>query len=113
MHEFSHAFHDKFCKDGYKNSDVDLAFKIAMKNKLYDSVTVHGPQGRDGPVKAYACANPMEFWAELSVAYMCTDDDCEYNKWFPFNQTQLICHDMDTFSVLDKLWREPYMENMP
>jgi hypothetical protein len=41
-----------------------------MSKKLYDSVAVHGPQGKDGPIKAYACANPMEFFAELSVAYL-------------------------------------------
>lgn len=51
------------------------AYNLAMRRGLYNSVEVHGPQGLgpDGctrvPVKAYACTNCMEFFAELSVAY--------------------------------------------
>ena len=74
-----------------------------MKRKLYDSVPVHGPQGKNGPVKAYACANCMEFWAELSVALMWTGDS-EYNKWFPHNRHQLLRHDPVSYSVLCDLW---------
>jgi hypothetical protein len=41
-----------------------------MASQLYDCVPVHGTQGLKGPTKAYACANCMEFFAELSVAYL-------------------------------------------
>ena len=81
-----------------------------MKDKLYDSVRVHGPQGlaADGvtPVaaKAYACTNCMEFFAELSVAYHWCRDDSEYNKWFPFNRAQLLAHDPATMRVLEREW---------
>lgn len=51
-----------------------------MTKKLYDCVPVHGPQGRSGPTKAYACYNCMEFFAELSVAFMWKENDLEYNK---------------------------------
>ena len=60
-----------------------------MEAKLYDSVAV---KDCEMPQKAYACSNPMEFFAELSVAYMwgntyhrLKDDDdpmCAYNKWY-------------------------------
>jgi len=82
-----------------------------MKDRLYDSVRVHGPQGlaADGitPVlaKAYACTNCMEFFAELSVAYHWHQDEAtEYNKWFPFNRAQLAQHDPATLRVLEFEW---------
>lgn len=78
-----------------------------MKNGLYDCVPVHGKQGLNGPTKAYACTNCMEFFAELSVAYHWNvDDKSEYNKWFPFNRAQLIDYDPETFFVLDNIWNQ-------
>jgi hypothetical protein len=46
----------------------------------------------------------MEYWAELSVAYMCKDGTNEFNKWFPHNRQQLQSHDSFAYEVLDKLW---------
>ena len=77
-----------------------------MAEGLYSSVTVRGPQGEKGPIKAYACANCMEFWAELSVAYLCDDSSVEFNKWFPHNRAQLFTHDPHTFTVLQNLWQQ-------
>ena len=80
-----------------------------MKKTLYDCVAVHGSQGLHGPQKAYACANCMEFFAELSVAYLYRlDDTVEYNKWYPFNYTQLRSYDPDTCKVLSDVWDIPY-----
>jgi hypothetical protein len=108
VHEFSHAYHDKFCRDGYSNSSVKEAYSHAMVSGLYDRVAVHGSQGRNGPAKAYASVNHMEYWAELSVAYMWKENDTvEYNKWFPFNRAQLISHDPTAYCVLDELWTNP------
>ena len=73
-----------------------------MKKALYDSVPVHGPQGEKGKAKAYACTNCMEFFAELSVAYMWNKDETtEYNKWFPYNKHMLKLHDPVSFKVLE------------
>jgi hypothetical protein len=81
---------------------------MAMKSKLYNCVSVHGPQGKKGPIKHYACSNHMEFFAELSVAYHWNHDkETEYNKWFPYNRNQLREHDMLTFSLLEKVWSLP------
>lgn len=38
-----------------------------MRAGLYDSVAV---KGSEQPLRAYACTNRMEFFAELSVAYL-------------------------------------------
>lgn len=81
-----------------------------MAKGLYDCVPVHGKQGENGPTKAYACANCMEFFAELSVAFLWAADATEYNKWFPHNRAQLERHDPDTFAVLQSLW-EPLDES--
>ena len=99
-----------------------------MVAKRYDCVPVHGPQGKKGPIKAYACANCMEFFAELSVAFLYNHDTNivlrdmdeqkarqqqqdvmsvvipEYNKWFPHNATQLKLHDPETYEILEKMW---------
>jgi hypothetical protein len=109
LHEFSHAFHDKHTVGGYSCPLVRQAYERAMEMKLYDSVCVHGIQGANGPIKAYACANCMEFWAELSVAYHCKDLQ-EYNKWFPHNSSQLESHDPQTFAVLEEIWNS---QNLP
>lgn len=104
LHEFSHAYHNKFCPEGYDCPDVIQAFKTAMQKRLYEKVKVHGPQGANGPIKHYACTNHMEFFAELSVALHWKEDDQEYNKWFPFNFMQLLSHDRETCFALEKLW---------
>ena len=76
-----------------------------MRRKLYDKVPVHGSQGNNGLAKAYACANCMEFFAELSVAYHWhLDATTEYNKWYPYNRALLVQHDKDSFDVIHKLW---------
>lgn len=94
-----------------------------MVAKRYDCVAVHGPQGAKGPIKAYACANCMEFFAELSVAFLYNHDintalrdvDArkaengpvvipEYNKWFPHNASQLKSQDPATYEVLKNMW---------
>lgn len=103
VHEFCHAYHNKFCPDGFDCVDICNAYKLAMSKGLYDAVAVHGPQGRNGPIKHYACSNHMEFFAELSVAYHWKEDS-EYNKWYPFNHQQLQEHDPDTCRVMDKYW---------
>ena len=107
LHELSHAYHDKCCLNGDKNEDIEEAYRIAMSSGLYDCVNVHGPEGVNGPIEAYACKNKAEFFAELSVAYLCADDDVEYNKWFPHNRTQLLQHDPATFAVVDRVWWNP------
>jgi hypothetical protein len=50
----------------------------------------------------------MEYFAELSVAFLGgvnKDEDCEFNKWFPFNRKQLKKHDPRAYQLLKQLWR--------
>ncbi len=103
LHELSHAWHCCFVKNGYRNKDIQTCFDKAMKEGLYDKVKVHGPQGP--MARAYACTNAMEYFAELSVAFL-HKHKSEYNKWYPFNHLQLQSHDKRACSLLEKCWGE-------
>lgn len=104
LHEYSHAYHFKCLPQGYKNPEVIECYKAAMKEGLYDSVRVHGPQGPKA--RAYACQDQMEYFAELSAAFLGGKDRRqEYNKWYPFNRQQLKEHDPRAYKLLKKLWK--------
>jgi hypothetical protein len=63
-------------------------------------------KGSEGPeAKAYACNNCMEYWAELSTAFLGGLGNEEYNKWFPFNRKQLKEHDPRAYRLLARLWK--------
>ena len=78
-----------------------------MKDRLYDRVQVHTLDGDKEERRAYACTDPMEYFAELSVAFLGgtgEDEDLEFNKWFPFNRNQLKEHDPRAYRLLKKVW---------
>jgi hypothetical protein len=68
LHEFSHAYHHKGCANGYDNAEIMTCWQAAMDEGLYDSVRVKGTQGPTA--RAYACTNAMEYFAELSTAFL-------------------------------------------
>jgi hypothetical protein len=89
---------------GYDNKEIKECYEAAMKEGLYDCVKVHGVQGPE--TKAYACSNCMEYFAELSAAFLGgTDENEEYNKWFPFNRKQLKEHDPRAYKLLARVWK--------
>jgi hypothetical protein len=104
VHELCHAYHHHMLPDGYDNKEIRACYRQAMKEKLYDKVKVHGPQGPEA--MAYACSNDMEYFAELSTAFLgCKDGSHEYNKWYPFNREQLRLHDPRAYRLLSRLWK--------
>lgn len=85
-----------------------------MEEKLYDCVPVHNGKGGVDKRRAYACTNAMEYFAELSVAFLGgvgEDEDLEFNKWFPFNRKQIKEHDPRAYCLLKKLWEEEIPAN--
>ena len=102
LHELSHAWHCLHCEDGYQNEDIKDVYQQAMDDGLYECVRVHGPQGPQ--CKAYACHDQMEYFAELSVAFLGGLDEREHNKWYPFNRAQLREHDPRAFAMLCRMW---------
>jgi hypothetical protein len=104
IHELSHAYHNKFLPKGYDNPEVQECYEAAMKEGLYDCVRVHGTQGPEA--RAYACQDAMEYFAELSTAFLGgLDEKEEYNKWYPFNRKQLKEHDPRAYALLKRLWK--------
>jgi len=107
IHELSHAYHDQCMSGGYHNKIIREAYHKAMSSCLYDNVMVKKPgPGRlkAGPMKGYCATNCMEFFAELSTAWMCEDPQVEFNKWEPFNRPQLQAWDPDTCEIIEKVW---------
>lgn len=104
LHEFSHAFHHKHVSGGFENEDIKKCYESAMEKGLYDCVKVHGPQGPER--RGYACTDPMEYFAELSAAFLggVKDDKEEFNKWYPFNRAQIRHHDPDAYEMLKRIW---------
>lgn len=112
LHELSHAYHHGMLPNGYANKDIQRCYDLAMKEGLYDSIEYHSGCSSDGgamrrsTAKAYACTNAMEYWAELSAAFLGgLDDKKEYNKWYPFNREQIQKHDPRAYSMLSHLWK--------
>jgi hypothetical protein len=89
--------------EGYANKDIQECYEAAMKEGLYDCVRVHGTQGPEA--RAYACQDAMEYFAELSTAFLGGLNDEEYNKWYPFNRKQLKEHDPRAYALLKRLWK--------
>lgn len=102
LHEFSHAYHDKHCPQGYNCEEIMHAYENAMAAGLYACVAAHGI---DAPCKAYACSNVMEYFAENSVAYHWNKSELEYNKWYPHNSTQLENFDICGYNVIHQMWQ--------
>jgi hypothetical protein len=104
LHEYSHAYHWKCLPRKYDNPDILKCYEAAMQDKLYDRVQVHGTQGPYA--RAYACENQMEYYAELSTAFLGgLDFTKEYNKWFPFNRSHIKSHDPRAYSMLQQMWQ--------
>lgn len=104
VHELSHAYHWKCLEDGYDNQQIKECYEQAMKEGLYRCIKVHGTQGPTA--KGYACTNEMEYFAELSTAFLGGLDEVEeYNKWYPFNRAQVKEYDPRAYKMLQEIWK--------
>lgn len=156
IHELSHAYHHLCLPNGYENADIQACYEQAMEEGLYDCVRVHGHGAPTA--KAYACTDAMEYFAELSTAFLGgvrrldtlppkndqtnndnnsnnnnnnnnddnddkqnnynnnhkqelseeengEDEYEEYNKWYPFNRSQIKKHDPRAYVMLQKVWK--------
>jgi len=94
LHELAHAYHDRVLS--FEEKEIIEAHRRAKEAGLYDSVLhVVGDER-----KHYALTNHKEFFAEMSEAYLGTND------FFPFVRGELKRHDEATFELLKKIWGE-------
>ena len=92
LHELAHAYHDQVL--GFDDAEVRTVFEAARSAGGYEKV-LH-IQGHE--TKHYALTNPMEYFAELSEAYVGTND------FYPFVRGELKRHDPRAYELLEKIW---------
>jgi hypothetical protein len=93
MHELAHAYHDRAL--GEHNEAILAAYENAKQSGLYTQVRYI-----DGSTRpAYAMTNRMEYFAELTEAYLGVND------FFPFNRDELARHDPQGFALMEQVWR--------
>jgi hypothetical protein len=93
LHELAHAYHHQVLS--FEHPDIIAAFKKAEANGGYDLVERHNGKKE----RAYAITNHKEYFAEASEAFFGKND------WFPFTRDQLIKHDPEIDTLLQKLWK--------
>lgn len=91
LHELCHVVHHLFL--GYDNALVFETYKSAMERGLY--------RGGEGKPRPYASANPFEYFAEISCAYL---DRCDY---FPHTSDELKKHDPNGYKLMEHTWGRP------
>jgi hypothetical protein len=102
LHELAHAYHDRVLELEYRF--VKDAYKSAMLKRLYDEVEMK-TAGSNGKIEihkgaAYARTNHLEYFAELSVAYLAR------NWAYPYTAEDLRKHDPEGFKLMESVWGE-------
>lgn len=98
-HEFAHAYQLRHWPE--KQPQIYSAWKNAMNEHLY--MNVKDDDGKTVPA-AYATANQLEYFAELSCMYF---GECNY---YPFNRKQLNRYDHTGYKMIEFMW---YAQNPP
>jgi hypothetical protein len=102
VHEMSHALHDRML--GTDNPSLKTTFQQAIDRRLYDSVATRYwmdlGQVRIERGPAYARTNHIEYFAELSAAYL------NIGNWsYPYMRDDLADHDPGGYLLMDRFWR--------
>jgi hypothetical protein len=98
MHELAHAYHHLVLSED--EPQIREAFQRARASGRYNAVR-HSSGGLE---RAYAMDSPLEFFAELSVAYFFTNDS------FPFTRDDLKAFDPESYRVISNAWERPFEE---
>jgi hypothetical protein len=99
LHELAHAYHDRVLARGFNNAEIQAAYARAQAGKSYDQVARwSGPGHPITQEKAYAMADPMEYFAESTEAFFSRND------FFPFDRAELKQHDPEMERLLERLW---------
>lgn len=95
IHEMAHAYHLKQWPE--KHPYILATWQHAVAAGHFYNVTDREGQRVE---KAYALANQMEYFAELSCMYFA---ECNY---YPFNREQLKEYDPDGYWLIRKMWND-------
>jgi hypothetical protein len=92
LHELAHAYHDQVLN--FEDRQIKERFGAATEAGLYGSVLHIDGKER----KHYALTDHKEFFAEMTEAYVRTND------FFPFVRSELKRHDPETYRLLEGIW---------
>lgn len=96
LHELAHAYHHKVL--GFSFPPIIEAYDNALELGLYDSVLLHKGNEEYTTQEAYARVNKLEYFAELTEAFLGKND------FFPFNREELKKHDIKGYEMLESIW---------
>ncbi len=98
MHELAHAFNDHTLTTSY--APIINAYNAAISSGIYNSVPYNpGNGGALFNLPAYAKNNYLEYFAEISEAYL------GHNDYYPFDSTDLKTFDPAGYAVVKSVWR--------
>jgi len=92
LHEMAHAFHDRVL--GFDHLDILKAWKAAVSSGRYKDVRHMG----GGTRKHYALKNHKEWFAEMTEAWLGTND------FWPFVRGELLNADPQAAALLKTIW---------
>jgi hypothetical protein len=95
LHEFAHAYHHQVL--GHEYSPIQSAYQEAMAQKLYTMMSLRSRQDS----QVYAATDSHEYFAELSVAYLAT------NNQFPRDREILEEYDPIGYALMQQVWGPP------
>ena len=99
LHELAHAYHNRVVQGSFDNAEIKTAYEHAKASGKYDKVERWNGNGKPNTFeRAYAMANPMEYFAENTEAFFTRND------FFPFTREELKQTDPEMLALLAKLW---------
>lgn len=98
-HELSHAYMDQFLTKQEQES-IKSVYQKALSDGLYESVE-YTPGGNMVKVhkKAYALTNELEYFAEISEAYLGKND------FYPYTRKELQNYDSLGYVLMKSIWK--------
>lgn len=97
LHELAHAYHHRVL--GFDYEPIIGAYEGAMAGSLYDAVSLHTGNGEYTVQEAYAKRNKLEYFAELTEAYLGEND------FYPFVKEEFRDHDIEGYRVVSGIWQ--------
>jgi hypothetical protein len=95
LHELSHAYHDQVL--GFDDPRIIAAYDNYKNSGRGDKTLLHNGKR----VRHYALTNHKEFFAEMTEAYIGSND------FFPFNRAELKESEPEIYALMREIWDSP------
>jgi hypothetical protein len=94
LHELAHAYHDQFL--GFDHPEIMVAYQRYRDGGKGDATLLYDGQR----VKHYALTDQKEFFAEMTEAFLGSND------FYPFNRAELLDTEPEIYRLLARIWRD-------